>query len=77
MSGDKLLDLIAQARKSGLRVANLYEGTDGRWRCSLYRRSNESPSKWQIGDHETPIGALRAALGLSGRKSALDLSDIL
>jgi hypothetical protein len=77
VSADPLLDLIAQARKSGLRVANLYEGTDGRWRCVLYRRSNERPSNWQTGDHATPAGALRAAMGIPRALLVNDLDDIM
>lgn len=55
-------ELITDARKKKLRVAQLYEGTDGVWRCFLYRRANEPANSWASGHGKDAADALAAAL---------------
>jgi hypothetical protein len=57
-------EAIAAARTRKLRVANLYEATDGTWRCALYSRRDDPTSKWVIGDGASPAEALRSAIGI-------------
>lgn len=54
--------LIAQALKRKLRVANLYEGTDGVWRCALWRDAKHAPDKWVTGKGVDAAAALSDAL---------------
>jgi hypothetical protein len=63
-------DLIATARAKKLRVANLYEGTDGKWRCALYRRATEAPTSWASGSGDDAVAALSAAISEATKPAA-------
>ncbi|RWE37460.1 hypothetical protein [Mesorhizobium sp.] len=69
--------LLAEIKRRKLYVSNLFEGTDGLWRCFLRDKRNEMPSPYR-GEGATAEAALRSAMPLAQLpQPKTEFSDLL